>query len=339
MSLAGPKRLPLGLGYLIWGGIVKSFIIAVALVLAGILGVGACSRPRTSTASEHTRSRVPAAAVPVLLYHGITRSGGSDISQASDGGGVSLAAFKVQLAYLHDRGYRTISPAQYVGWVEGKHLALPPKPVLITFDDGQASAVRAQPVLRRYGFDAVMYVVSGFADGAYGRFYLRWSGLAALARDGWYMQFHAGPCGHGYISPDTPYHCAAGLAPATQGAKIGHRFYPQPFGQAPGVYHARVKADVVTGLNAMRSAFGYPANWHSVTFAVPWDDWGQPATSDQPWLARYFAQQFPVVFVQGSYPGNHFAWAHHMRYRFQVDNLTTFTQFRVALRDSRFMKP
>lgn len=281
----------------------KSLIIAVALVLAGILGVGACSHARTSTASEHTRSRVPAAAVPVLLYHGITRSGGSDISQASDGGsGVSLAAFKVQLAYLHDRGYRTISPAQYVGWAEGKHLALPPKPVLITFDDGEASAVRAQPVLRRYGFDAVMYVVSGFADGAYGRFYLRWSGLAALARDGWYMQFHAGPCGHGYISPDTPYHCAADLAPATHGAKIGHRFYPQPFGQAPGVYHARVKADVVTGLNAMRSAFGYPPNWHSVTFAVPWDDWASRRLLTSHGSHATLLRSFPLCSYRGPTP-------------------------------------
>jgi hypothetical protein len=72
------------------------------------------------------------------------------------------------------------------------------------------------------------------------------------------------------------------------------------------------------------------------TFAVPWSDYGQPQTSNIPWLGRYFAREFSVVFIQNNYPAAARARKLRMRYRFEVDDPTTIKQFMVALRDPRF---
>ena len=51
--------------------------------------------------------------------------------------------------------------AQWDAWLHGSG-TLPEKPVLITLDDGYADTAQfAFPILERYGFPAVMYVVTG----------------------------------------------------------------------------------------------------------------------------------------------------------------------------------
>jgi peptidoglycan/xylan/chitin deacetylase (PgdA/CDA1 family) len=67
--------------------------------------------------------------------------------------------------WLARRGYTGVRPADWLRWrLEGK--GLPDKPVLLTFDDGYADlADYAFPVLRRYGFGAGVYVVTGQLGG------------------------------------------------------------------------------------------------------------------------------------------------------------------------------
>jgi peptidoglycan/xylan/chitin deacetylase (PgdA/CDA1 family) len=62
--------------------------------------------------------------------------------------------------WLRRRGYSGIRASGWAAWRrEGK--GLPDKPVLLTFDDGYADlAEYALPVLRRYGFGAVVFVVT-----------------------------------------------------------------------------------------------------------------------------------------------------------------------------------
>jgi peptidoglycan/xylan/chitin deacetylase (PgdA/CDA1 family) len=78
---------------------------------------------------------------------------------------VSPKQFARQIRWLARRGYVGIRPAE---WEEWRHRGkgLPDKPVLITFDDGYADlAEYALPVLRRYGFGAVVFVVTGLVGG------------------------------------------------------------------------------------------------------------------------------------------------------------------------------
>ena len=99
--------------------------------------------------------------LPVLLYHrvGPARPG------TAPGLTVSPESFERHVRGLAGRGYKGICPSDWVRWRrEGK--GLPDKPVLLTFDDGYADVAEyALPVLRRYGFGAVVYVVTGQLGG------------------------------------------------------------------------------------------------------------------------------------------------------------------------------
>jgi peptidoglycan/xylan/chitin deacetylase (PgdA/CDA1 family)/glycosyltransferase involved in cell wall biosynthesis len=99
--------------------------------------------------------------LPVLLYHhvGPLRPG------TIPGLTVSPQRFERHVRWLARRGYTGIRPEAWVRWRrEGK--GLPDKPVLLTFDDGYEDLVEyALPVLRRYGFGAAVYVVTGQLGG------------------------------------------------------------------------------------------------------------------------------------------------------------------------------
>ncbi len=92
--------------------------------------------------------------VPILMYHKI--GDGEDSVWW-----VTTADFESQLRDLKEQGYRSILPADLVAhrrW--GKWL--PRKPVIITFDDGYLNCMEnAEPLLRKYGFRGVCYLITG----------------------------------------------------------------------------------------------------------------------------------------------------------------------------------
>jgi hypothetical protein len=94
--------------------------------------------------------------LPVLLYHHIGR--------AHDGAypllTVSPQNFEQQIKWLARRGYSAIRTADWIAWCRFGS-PLPPKPVLITFDDGYEDLARhAFPVLKRHGMTATIFIVS-----------------------------------------------------------------------------------------------------------------------------------------------------------------------------------
>jgi peptidoglycan/xylan/chitin deacetylase (PgdA/CDA1 family)/glycosyltransferase involved in cell wall biosynthesis len=99
--------------------------------------------------------------LPVLLYHHVgPLPPGPDLDLT-----VSPERFERHVRWLARRGYTGICPSDWVRWRrEGK--GLPAKPVLLTFDDGYADLVKyALPVLRRHGFGAAVYIVTGQLGG------------------------------------------------------------------------------------------------------------------------------------------------------------------------------
>ena len=99
--------------------------------------------------------------LPVLLYHHV----GPPRPGVVPGLTVSPERFERHVRWLARRGYTGICPSDWVRWrYEGK--GLPRKPVLLTFDDGYADLVEyALPVLRRCGFGAAVYIVTGQLGG------------------------------------------------------------------------------------------------------------------------------------------------------------------------------
>jgi peptidoglycan/xylan/chitin deacetylase (PgdA/CDA1 family) len=95
--------------------------------------------------------------VPVLTYHRVHTMpavGQLDLI-------VDPANFAAELKALHDGGYQTVSQTQlFRALYEGK--ALPPKPVLISVDDGYVDDVRTiLPDLERWHMVATFFVITG----------------------------------------------------------------------------------------------------------------------------------------------------------------------------------
>jgi peptidoglycan/xylan/chitin deacetylase (PgdA/CDA1 family) len=105
---------------------------------------------------EHRKDRIP-----ILLYHRLVshdrveRGGGFDqepIYAAYDN------IFAMQMQYLHDSGFTTLSLDEFLAIRRGK--AEPPaRPAVITFDDGyESNFTLAWPVLRRHAQKATIFV-------------------------------------------------------------------------------------------------------------------------------------------------------------------------------------
>jgi len=91
--------------------------------------------------------------VPILLYHKI---GDPPPRARVPGQYVSAKLFRKHLAYLAGQGYAGVSLTHLTKPERG----LPPKPIVITFDDGYHCLYReALPLLREHGFTATVFVV------------------------------------------------------------------------------------------------------------------------------------------------------------------------------------
>ena len=93
--------------------------------------------------------------VPVLCFHHIRQ----DAARPNDLI-ISADAFQADMKMLYDSGFQTISPVQLlVYYTTGK--TLPPKPFLITFDDGNADQwENSVEALDKYNFKALFFIMT-----------------------------------------------------------------------------------------------------------------------------------------------------------------------------------
>jgi len=147
--------------------------------------------------------------VPVLMYHHISPVDGMITT--------SPANFEDQLLWLKRRGYRSLSSDEFAGHLKG--VPVPSKSILITFDDGYLDNwVYAYPLLKKYGFTALVFLVTSWMhdgpvrnilgqgelpetpshkdcedrieQGRSDEVALRWSEIKAMWEDG-VMEFHS----------------------------------------------------------------------------------------------------------------------------------------------------
>jgi peptidoglycan/xylan/chitin deacetylase (PgdA/CDA1 family) len=122
------------------------------------------------------------AVVPILLYHRIGTAAGA--------GRYALAqeTFGEQMSALRRWGYTSIPVSRLLQAIDSG-AELPPRPVVITFDDGNADVYEvALPIMERFGFAGAVYVVSSRV-GAEG--FLSEEQLRALLRAGWEVGSHS----------------------------------------------------------------------------------------------------------------------------------------------------
>jgi len=127
-------------------------------------------------------------ALPVLCYHGLaTDPLDPMLAQRYHH---TVATFEDHLKHLKTAGYTTITARQAADWKAGLS-DLPEKAVMISFDDGRLDSLRhADPLLARYGFQAVMFVDGRNASRNLPG-YATWEELAGFHRSGrWDLQSH-----------------------------------------------------------------------------------------------------------------------------------------------------
>lgn len=120
--------------------------------------------------------------VPILLYHHIA------VSPIGSRYYVPPVMFDAQLKLLHDWGYQTISTTLLVQAIM-QGAALPPHPILITFDDAnEDNFAAAFPIMQKYGFTGVLYVPYDYIGAPN---YLTADQIKTMAAAGWEVGSHS----------------------------------------------------------------------------------------------------------------------------------------------------
>ncbi len=102
--------------------------------------------------------------LPILMYHYIRQPPSIRTDQLGFRLSVSPEDFQAQMGWLYANGYHPVNFNQVRAYFAGL-APLPPRPLVITFDDGyQDLYTTAFPILQARGFTAVAYIVSGFVN-------------------------------------------------------------------------------------------------------------------------------------------------------------------------------
>jgi hypothetical protein len=178
-------------------GLLAASIWAVCIVMGACGGSNDESTAPTETPAPRTPQPAPdveltgedrqvwaklppdRSAIPVLLYHGIGPE--SDFSNATDAEyGIDADDSAKQMTLIRHAGYETIDLPTFIDFAQEKPVDLPPRPLLLTFDDARADSwTGGDGILRELGLNAVMFVDVGRVD-AGDREYLTWEELQTV---------------------------------------------------------------------------------------------------------------------------------------------------------------
>lgn len=126
--------------------------------------------------------------VPILMYHYI-----SSPPEGADRYRIDLsvepAEFRRQMEYLAANGFTTIDFYDLILAITDKQ-PLPPRPVILTFDDGYRDHyLNAYPILREFGQKGTFFVVTEFADRGFDM-YMNWPMLEEMSAAGMRIEPH-----------------------------------------------------------------------------------------------------------------------------------------------------
>jgi peptidoglycan/xylan/chitin deacetylase (PgdA/CDA1 family)/O-antigen ligase len=143
-----------------------------AALVGTAVGSGGSPATRDQRSLEHDRARLRGERFEGMVDAGLSRSPLQPIFQWRAERKLSVLAyhgidqperFEQHLAFLRENAH-PVSLAEAIGAIKGRR-GLPPRAVLITFDDGDRSVLEAGlPALQTADIPGVVFVVSGFLD-------------------------------------------------------------------------------------------------------------------------------------------------------------------------------
>ena len=127
------------------------------LLLAAVIGRSWEYVPAMAPVSES--DPVEGYSLPIIMYHSMLKD------KARHGQYViSPDEFESDLKYLRDNGYETVVIADLIDYV-ANGTPLPPKPVMLTFDDGYYNNfLYAAPLLEAYNMKGVLSIIGYYTD-------------------------------------------------------------------------------------------------------------------------------------------------------------------------------
>ncbi len=187
---------------------------------------------------------MPSLSVPILTYHAIEH-GPAPLFIAPD-------VFESHLAALAQADYQAVSLTAVLDWLQ-QGTPLPPRPVVITFDDGYASVYEhAWPRLQAFGFTALVFLISdycgrdnqwpGQARDLPVRPLLTWAQVEQMAAAG--CTFGAHTRTHPSLPSLDPAACEAEITGAIQPILQHTGQRPETFAYPYGIWNERVAAVV-----------------------------------------------------------------------------------------------
>lgn len=114
--------------------------------------------------------------VPIFVYHSV-RPHVSNEDPFQDKFDITPELFEKQLSYLNEHDYTTITFDNLVAYFK-EHKPLPPKPVILSFDDGWHNQYRyAFPLLKKYHVRATFFI---FTEGIDRPHFMSWDEIKEL---------------------------------------------------------------------------------------------------------------------------------------------------------------
>ncbi len=154
--------------------------LTIFVLFFGTMAVFAAIPQTPETASDQV-------SVPILIYHSIRPYRATDLA------GVrkyitTPGALDEEFAYLKDNGYVSIDFDDLRNRLQSGKV-LPPKPVIICFDDGpETQYTYALPLLRKYSYTATFFL---FTNAIGRRHYLNWDQVIELSSEGMQIGCHS----------------------------------------------------------------------------------------------------------------------------------------------------
>lgn len=133
-------------------------ILPLALAFA-VSAAGVAAHTAVLTTSAVPAKTPPGLELPIVMYHHVLKES-SRLNKYT----ISPDELRQDFDFLRDSGYTPIVMQQLIDYTE-KQTPLPPKPVMITFDDGYESFHEyVFPILKEYDFKAVYSIVGRYAN-------------------------------------------------------------------------------------------------------------------------------------------------------------------------------
>lgn len=155
--------------------------VSYCLLLTLTVTVVLLSAPASAPAAAE--SGIP---LPIIMYHSVLRDPSRTGKYV-----IKPETIASDLSYLKQHGYTTVLPSQVIAYAKGE-AELPPKPVMITFDDGYLNNLLYLPdLLAQQDACALVSIVGGYtqrfsdtADPNPNYAHMTWGDLCTLTSDG-----------------------------------------------------------------------------------------------------------------------------------------------------------